>query len=136
MAIFTFPMSKMVKRIRNISFYALLMSVYTVFFSVQLFFNFDCPGSGNVSNFLRYFCSGNHPEKTASIARKAPSQSSSRSIRLNKRFHQEDICPCDVLCVDSPRSNFITRTLGLHRDGFLPPVNQDHTLLRGPPSQS
>ncbi len=34
-------MAKMVKRIHHILFHALLLVVYTVFFSIQFFFNFD-----------------------------------------------------------------------------------------------
>jgi hypothetical protein len=126
----------MVKRIHNISFYALLMTVYTVFFSVQFFFNFDCPGSGNAQSFLRFFRSGNHPEKVVSFAKEAPSPSSSRSIRLNKRFHQENISPCAILCMDSPKPYIIRRAVAIYRDGVLPPVTPAYHLLRGPPSMA
>src|ERR1700733_158345 len=93
----------MVKKIHNISIYALLISVYTVFFSVQVCFNFDFPWSGNAQYFLlRDFCSGNHPEKTANFEKAATSHSSSRYLRLNKRFHEESSPTCDRVPMDVP----------------------------------
>jgi hypothetical protein len=129
-------MVKMVKRIHHITFYALLMSVYTVFFSVQFFFNFDFQGSGNAQNFLRHFCSGNHPEKMVSFVKGSPSHSSSCSIRLNKRFHQESTPTCDIIFLDVPEPYIIQRTLGHYRNSFLPSVTPVHRLLRGPPSMA
>jgi hypothetical protein len=126
----------MVKRIHNISFYTLLLSVYTVFFSVQFFFNFDFPGSGNPQSFIRHFCSENRPAGTVSFAKEAPSRSSSRSIRLNKRFHQENILTCDIFSVAAPESYIVQRTLGHYRDSFLPSANPVYRLLRGPPSMA
>ncbi len=128
-------MAKMVKRIHHITFYALLMSVYTVFFSVQFFFNFDFQGSGT-QNFLRHFCSGNHPEKIVSLVKGVPSHSSSCSIRLNKRFHQESAPTCDIIFLDVSEPYMIPRTLGHYRDSFLPYVTPAHQLLRGPPSMA
>ena len=135
MAIFMFSAAKMVKRIHNMSFYALLMSVYTVFFSVQFFFNFDLPAS-DTQNFIRQFRSDNHPKKMVSFAKEAPSHSFSRSIRLNKRFHQENFPTCDILYMDVPQFYVIQRPLGNYGDSFLPSVTPVHRLLRGPPSMA
>ncbi len=126
----------MVRRIHHITFYALLMSVYTVFFSVQFFFNFDVPGSGNAQNFLRHFRSGNHPEKMVSFAKEAPSHSYSCSFRLNKRFHQESTATCDILSIDVPELYVVERTLGHYREHLFPFVTPVHLFLRGPPSMA
>jgi hypothetical protein len=128
-------MAKMVKRIYHISFYTLLTTVYTVFFSVQFFFNFDCPGL-DAQNFIRHFCSDNHPVGMASFARETPSHSSSCPIRLNKRFHQENIPPCDIISTGAPEPYVLQRTSGYLRDSFLPSVTPGHQLLRGPPSMA
>jgi hypothetical protein len=68
-----------------------------------------------------------------SFAKEAPSHSSSASIRLNKRFHQENIPTCDIFSMDVPAPFVIQRTLGHYRDSFLPSVTPVHRLLRGPP---
>jgi hypothetical protein len=124
----------MVKKIHNISIYALLISVYTVFFSVQVFFNFDFPGSGNAKNLFRDFCSINHPEKTANFVKGATSHSCSYSIRLNKRFHEESSPTCDSISMDVPEPYMILRTLGHYKDSFLSSITPVHRLLRGPPA--
>jgi hypothetical protein len=126
----------MVKRIRHISFCALLMTVYTVFFFVQFFFNFDRPGPVNAQNFFRYSSSANHSKEWGSFAKKARCPSSTRTIRLSKRFHQENIPPCDVLCVDAPEPYDIREPIGLYRESFVPSVTPVHRLVRGPPSMA
>ena len=130
-----FPGASMVKKIHHISFYALLMTVYTVFFSVQSFFNFDRPGPEN-EHLLIHLCSSKHPEKQVSLAKETPSHSSSHSFRLNKRFHQENILPCDAISSAAPKPYLIRRTLGHYRDSFLPSVTPCDRLLRGPPSMA
>jgi hypothetical protein len=125
----------MVKRRQNILFYAVLMPVYAVFFSVQFFFNFEFPGS-DTQNFIGQFRSDNHAGKMVSFAKEAPSHSFSRSIRLNKRFHQENIPTCDILSMDVPEPYVIQRTLGHYQDSFLSYVTPVHRLLRGPPSMA
>jgi hypothetical protein len=119
----------MARKINNTLFYTLLLSVYAIFFSVQFFYNFD--GQSEV-------------KKGVSIAKSAPSHStsahstsahspSSHTIRLNKRFHQENMAPCTVLSVDAPRQYIIRATLEHYRDVFLPSFFPVYHPLRGPP---
>jgi hypothetical protein len=119
----------MAKRINNTLFYTLLLAVYAVFFSVQFFYNFD--GQSEV-------------KKGVSMAKTAPSHFSSthpssahspstHTIRLNKRFHQENMTPCTILSVDAPRQYVIRATLEHYRNIFLPSFFPVHHPLRGPP---
>ncbi|HET6254127.1 MAG TPA: hypothetical protein VFE32_08640 [Puia sp.] len=126
-------MSKMVKRIFDIAFHALLITVYAIFFSVQFFFNFDCSTAGNAQNFLKHFSGKPHSKSPAGVVTQASDHSSSRAMRLNKRFHQENIPPCEVLAVNSPKPYIIRRLVGPYRNHFLPSVTPAHRLMRGPP---
>jgi hypothetical protein len=110
--------------------------VYTVFFSVQFFFNFDRPGPTNVQNFYSHSSSSDHSEEWGSLPMKAPCPCATHTIRLNKRFHQENIPPCGIFCVDAPEPYVIRRTIGLYRDSLLPSVTPIRRLLRGPPSMA
>jgi hypothetical protein len=126
---------QMVKRIHKISFYALLLTVYAVFFSVQFFFNFDGPEPGNGQTILRYSHSV-HPAATGTSFAKnnfRHSSSPTHNVRLNKRFHQENIPPYDVLSMEKPEQFVIRRTLGHYLEPFLPSFTLVDLPLRGPP---
>jgi hypothetical protein len=113
----------MARRINNCLFYTLLLSVYAIFFSVQ-FYNHD--GQSEL-------------RREISIAKNAPSHASSthtpstHTIRLNKRFHQENIQPCMVFCVEAPKQYDTPAILGHYRNVFLSSCFPAHTPLRGPP---
>src|ERR1700750_1359201 len=108
----------MAKRIYGTLFYTMLLSVYTVFFCVQSFFNFD--GHSEDRTILQYSASFSHYGRQAHIASDASHSTPVHKFRLNKRFHQENFPPCEVLSVEIPAS-FVTHvTLGDRRDIFLP----------------
>lgn len=122
----------MKKRIHKILFYTFLVSVYGVFFSVESFFNFE--GQVNTKDMFKYSSfvhfSGKHPN----VLKTTPLQSSSKHhVRLNKRYHQEDITPFPVFFVAAPELHIIPRILGLYQTVPLPAVLVPHQRLRGPP---
>ena len=120
------------KKIYGTLFYTMLLSVYTVFFCVQSFFNFD--GHSDARTIFQYGASFSHDGGQASIAADGASHSiPAHKFRLNKRFHQENFPPCEVLSVEIPAS-FVTHvTLGDRRDIFLPSFISLPHPLRGPP---
>jgi len=129
--IFT-PLLNMQKRIYKIFFYTLLLAVYGVFFSVESFFNFE--GHTDTKDLFRYSTpvqvSGNHQQ----VVKTSPLQSSGKhKIRLNKRFHQEDIALCPVITVAPPEERIIPRVLGAYLTVPLPSIPVVHFRLRGPP---
>jgi len=122
----------MKKRIHTALFYTLLLSVYGVFFSVESFFNFE--GQVNTKELFKYSAfvhfSGNHQ----SVIKTPPLQSSSKhNLRLNKRYHQEDIAPCPLISVAPPVLPLIPRVLGSYSIVPLPSIAVVHRPLRGPP---
>jgi len=124
----------MLKKTHSILFHTILLSVYAVFFSVQFFFNFDGPGPTNPHSIFTKtaFAPGNYGTLTAKTG---PLHSTtSHKVRLNKRFHQENITPCIVLSVEAPEQYITRETLGDCRNIDLPFTMPVHRLLRGPPA--
>jgi len=122
----------MKQRIHTALFYTLLLSVYGVFFSVESFFNFE--GQINAKELFKYSSfvhfSGSHQH----AIRTTPLQSSSKhNIRLNKRYHQEDMTPCPLISVAPPVLPLIPRVLGSYSIVPLPSIAVVHRSLRGPP---
>src|SRR6201990_271164 len=110
-------------------FYTLLLAVYSTFFSVESFYNFE--GQVNAKEIFRY----------ASLARQHDLRvisttplhgSSSHKIRLNKRFHQEDMPPCPVLAPAAPMAYVQAIDGPIYRDAALPSVTLFSYPLRGP----
>ena len=120
-------------RLHKLLYYLLLLGVYGIFFSVESFYNFE--GHSNASDIIRYASLMSGHEKDAVVARTTPLHSTStHSIRLNKRFHQENIPPCPVLAPVLPeyvRKPLVLRTF-CRTD--LPEPALLHRPLRGPPA--
>ena len=114
----------MVKKSYSILFHTILLSVYAVFFSVQFFFNFDGPGPTSPHSIFTTAASVHHSPLHSTTSHK---------IRLNKRFHQENITPCTVLSVEAPEQYITRETLGDCRSIHLPFTTPVHRALRGPP---
>ncbi|MDR3717014.1 MAG: hypothetical protein P4L51_29740 [Puia sp.] len=114
---------------------ALLLSVYLVFFFVQLFFNFEafqnaqffskCP------SLTSYF--GGHQR----VSSKGPLHAARKpTIRLNKRFQQENNPPIELISSEFPSryaSSVNTIPFGQYRNGLHPHLFYTSTPLRGPP---
>jgi hypothetical protein len=122
----------MKKRIHKILFYTLLLSVYGVFFSVESFFNFE--GQVNTKEIFKYSSFVHSSASPQTVVKASPLQSSSsHHVRLNKRYHQEDITPCPLISVPAPLLPVIPRVLGACTVLLLPAVTVAHHRLRGPP---
>jgi hypothetical protein len=123
----------MIKKPHNILFHTLLLSVYAVFFSVQFFFNFDGPGPTSPQSIFTPAGFAHHGDGTLTAKNGPLHSTTSHKVRLNKRFHQENITPCDVLSVDAPEQYVTRETPGAYRSIDLPFTIPVHRLLRGPP---
>lgn len=117
----------------RIAFYLLLLAVYSVFFSVESFFNFE--GQLNAREILSYSSFVKAPDNHPKIFKAMPLRSSStHKVRLNKRFHKEDIAPVPmVFNVEAPVVRLIPRVLDYSGITPLPSVTMVHHPLRGPP---
>jgi hypothetical protein len=112
---------RMNKRIHNVLFYAILFCVYTVFFSVESFYNFD--GRPHSQDVFRY-----------SVVKSTPFHSTAASgFRLNKRYHPEVIPPCPIFSPGTPKWCMTPVRLGSPGDHPLPDIAIIHYSLRGPP---
>jgi hypothetical protein len=123
------------KRTYRIFFYTLLLAVYAAFFSVQFFFNFEAFSNTGSSPTYTHSASlhKDHRER-AEFTKKSPGNSSSGiSFRLNKRFQQEDMPPCEQTSIVAPVRYGAHSVHGYYRGAFLPSVTPVNQPLRGPP---
>jgi hypothetical protein len=123
---------EMVKKTYRIVFHTLILLVYVAFFSVQSFFNFEgLSGSKDVFQYCAQLCAAS---RTGTLAQNQPLRSSAgHKIRLNKRFHQENMPPCDVISIVIPERYIPLQTPDYYKDDFLPCVIRVNHPLRGPP---
>lgn len=123
----------MKKRLHKLLFYALLFGVYGIFFSVECFYNFE--GQGTARNIVHFVHLVNSQERHLPVAQATPFHSAAaHSIRLNKRFHQENIPPCPVLLPVAPEYVVAPLTVGRFWHTDLPDPALLHRPLRGPPA--
>jgi len=115
----------MQKRIHKLLFYTLLFSVYAGFFSVESFFNFE--GQTEVRTTPSH---SSYFQKSPTT----PLQSAHKHlVRLNKRYHQEDISLSPVISAETPVAYVVPRVASRYRDLPLPSGPAIHCSLRGPP---
>ena len=122
-----------VKKIYRPIFYTLILVVYTAFFSVQSFYNFEgLSGSQDIFNYHSFLIAGS---QTSTIAKDQPlhSPAGHHKTRLNKRFHQENMPPCDVISIVIPERYIPIQTPDYYKADFLPSVVRLTHPLRGPP---
>jgi hypothetical protein len=116
-------------------FYTLLFCVYGIFFSVESFYNFE--GQPYQKLIFQHEADSGPVLKSQALVKCAPLHStSSHSIRLNKRYHQENIPPCTIFSLAAPERYITPVRLGLPGDGVLPSVAIIHYSLRGPPADA
>jgi hypothetical protein len=116
----------MQKRIHKLLFYTLLLSVYAGFFSVESFFNFE--GQSEVRTTPTH---SSYFQKSPTT----PLQSAHKHlVRLNKRYHQEDISLSPVISPETPFAYVVPGMTSLYRDCPLSSGPAIHRSLRGPPS--
>jgi len=119
------------KRLYKYCFYTLILAVYGIFFSIESFYNFE--GHSEAREIIGYSSYLRSAQTGVKAAKASYPQSHKIRLRLNKRFHQEDIQPCRIYAVVAP---FITVTpfeLGAFPLSPLPAVPLVHPKLRGPP---
>jgi hypothetical protein len=128
---------EMVKKTYQITSYALIYSVYAIFFCVQLFFNFEgfsgSPKLFGDSSFKHVaHKEGASKDKMLMKGQSLPS-SGGHTIRLNKRFHQENMPLCDAISILLPERYIPLQTPDYYKDSNLPSVVGVTHPLRGPP---
>jgi hypothetical protein len=123
---------EMVNRTYRIVFYTLILSVYAVFFSVQSFYNFE--GNSNSQEVFSHYSIFHATHSGSMLAKARPLRSSTgHKTRLNKRYHQENILPCEVVSIVIPERYIPLQTPDFSRKTVLPsPILVNYTL-RGPP---
>ena len=123
----------MEKKLHKLSFYTLILAVYGIFFSIESFYNFE--GHSEAREIIRYSSYLHSLSATAGFKALHGNYPQSHKIRLrlNKRFHQEDIQPCTVYEVVAPFISVTPFELGSFPLGPLPSVPLDRPKLRGPP---
>jgi len=110
------------KQTHKVLFYAMLLCVYAVFFSVESLYNFESQPQGK--EFFRY-----------SVVKSTPLHSTtSHGFRLNKRYHPVVISPCPIVSPEAPKWCLIPVRLGTPGDHPLPDIAIIHYSLRGPPA--
>jgi hypothetical protein len=114
-------------------FYTLLFCVYGIFFSVESFYNFEGQPYQRVI-FQRKADAGPVLNSQTLVKSTPLPSSSSHSIRLNKRYHQENIPPCPIFSLAAPERYITPVRLGTPGDGVLPSIAIVHYSLRGPPA--
>jgi hypothetical protein len=117
-------------RLHKTIFYTLLLAVYSTFFSVESFYNFE--GQINAKEIFRYV-SLTQQHRPRVIGTTPLHGSSLHKIRLNKRFHQEDMPPCPVFSPAAPIANVPAVNGPVYRDAVLPSIALLSYPLRGPP---
>src|ERR1700741_3465130 len=121
------------KRFYKLSFYTLILAVYGVFFSIESFYNFE--GHSEAREILRYssYLNSLSAPTGAKVSHASYPRSHKMRLRLNKRYHPEDIQPCTVYEVIAPFITVRPYELGSFPLSPLPSVPLVHPKLRGPP---
>jgi hypothetical protein len=121
------------KRLHRLSFYTLILAVYGIFFSIESFYNFE--GHSEAREIIRHSSYLNELSDQAGVKTVHSHFPNSHPIRLrlNKRYHQEDIQLCTVYTVVAPVITVRPYELGMYPLSPLPAVPFDHPKLRGPP---
>jgi len=121
----------MAKRLHKYLFYALLIIVYGVFFSVESFYNFE--GHSDAKKLLAQSSVVSHSAGNGGVSTSAARFPSTHKIRLNKRYQQENFLPCVVLRMEIPVTYVTSEMPVVYPEFLLPLVTIDHSPLRGPP---
>jgi len=126
----------MAKSLHRYSFYALILAVYGVFFSIQTFYNFE--GHSDAKEIISHSLSLHSASSDAgsnAVSVSLPGSQKAK-IRLNKRFHQEEFSPCAVYQVGAVFLPAAPRRLGFLVSEPLSSAIVAHPQLRGPPSMA
>jgi hypothetical protein len=121
------------KRLHKFSFYTLILAVYGIFFSVESFYNFE--GHSDARDIILHSSFLHAQSANAGVKGSHANFPHSHKVRLrlNKRFHQEEVQPCTVYEVVAPHITVTPYELGSYALSPLPTVPLEHPQLRGPP---
>jgi hypothetical protein len=118
-------------RIHKYAFYTLLLAVYSIFFSIESFYNFE--GHSEAREILHR---ATHIQTAASLSTTShaayPGAHGIR-VRLNKRFHPESFPPCKVVTAPIPPVYVPRQDPSDYAVRPLPAIAVSHPPLRGPP---
>jgi hypothetical protein len=120
--------------IKNILSILLLSAVYSSFFIVQFFFNFEIVR--NNGNIYSYTSEKNHFEvkgRLAATAKTKEQSSQKNKFHLNKRFQPGNNSFCGCINTSIPVLIFIKKKYSLLDSVFLQPLFYNILSLRGPP---
>jgi hypothetical protein len=120
------------KRIHKYLFYTLIAIVYGVFFSVESFYNFE--GHSDASKLLSHVSLVRHTDNHRSVSTSSSQSPSAHSLRLNKRYQQQNFTPCPVFRTEGPVCYRVPGTPVVRPVCTLPFVAIDHPAFRGPPA--
>jgi hypothetical protein len=120
-------------KLHKMLFYTLVLGVYGIFFSVECLYNFE--GQGSSTNYLHFVSIAREGARTGQTFQNLPVHSSaSRSLRLNKRYHQEEAPPFLFLSPALPEYTMAPSTPGCYCQTALPEPAFLNRPLRGPPA--
>ncbi len=110
----------------------LLTAVYTAFFAVQVFFNFDIASNAKIS-FASLVSASAAKSKTVSVQKNTSHSPQATNFRLNKRFQPQHAPALQVIITEAP-VKYITSTDPIsYRKIFIPAILPISRSLRGPP---
>ena len=121
------------KRLHKLLFYTILLGVYGIFFSVESFYNFE--GQTDAKGIVAYASLFRVKQRHGPIAQTTPLRSaSSHGLRLNKRYHQEVISPCQIFVPGRPEYAVTPLTPVCYRPADLNEPTLLYRPQRGPPA--
>jgi hypothetical protein len=119
-------------RAYKIFFNAILLVVYTSFFTVQFFFNFDI-ASNTRPSFINPFSGLVVKNHQASEKKAGQHGSHKTNFRLNKRFHPQALPVCNTICAKAPVQYISSENISRYNKVFIHAVILINHSLRGPP---
>jgi hypothetical protein len=110
-----------------------LVLIYSCFFTVQLFFNFDTSNRFSANTAILKQVKSGYFGKQHSVATSKLPVSKSHSFRLNKRYHPQPAVSCSAYFFEQPEYFCNTRVLCGCRTRFISSRSIVSHALRGPP---
>ncbi len=110
-----------------------LVVLYSCFFTVQLFFNFDTSNRfGSIAGNANQVKSGFYGKQHLVASSKTPVQKN-HSFRLNKRYHPQPAVSCSAFVFEQPKYFCKTQELGGYSNRIIKSRPVASHPLRGPP---
>ena len=107
-----------------------LLLLYTSFFFVQLFYNFDI--NARVSGKPVFSQLHSNKEKTELVKSAIPKENKN-AFRLNKRYHPQEAITCNTIIIKPLICHVASKQHAHYSSGFIPSSLPTAHALRGPP---